>query len=149
MNKIIVFLCLMLPSFTWSQVIIGHPCHISGRIVDDNGLPLDHVELNIEVWRIENLAEVCRFKTNIFVDGSFEFSHPEAVSINISSKKEGYADGDIHVRSRDLMADDILIRMTKAPPPVALIFVDGVNLRHRYSESFYGMKSNSRSSKNE
>ena len=38
------------------------------------------------------------------------------------------------------MADDILIRMTKAPPPVALIFVDGVNLRHRYSESFYGMK---------
>lgn len=107
--------------------IRGAPCNITGSVVDQNGNPLNGVELEVVITELVELQPV-RSKTNLLVDASFTLVFPVVAELDIIARKEGYIESGAHLTRRELNADDVLIRLTSAPPATQLVQVEGVDL---------------------
>lgn len=107
--------------------IRGAPCNITGSVVDQNGSPLNGVELEVIVTELVELQPV-RSKTNLLVGTSFNLVFPVVAELDIIARKEGYVESTAHLTRRELNADDVLMQLVLAPPATQLVQVEGVDL---------------------
>lgn len=110
----------------------GVPCDIGGCVVDESGALLDGVQIEIVVTKLEEL-QVIRYTTNITVNGRFRFSFPLVAELDMSASKDGYTRAVSHIGRRDMDADDVVLRLHRAPPPTGLVQVKGVDISRNYS----------------